>query len=277
MRRTNDIAFLLLGLIVSGILVAPAAVAQNAAPVSLKDQLEAQYTLTKTGLNSGELTVTQPGTVLVIQQAGIEGAPPRTVKPAPSIYKDGVLKPPTMKAKIFDKARRGAMYTVDKSRGLPDSRDFEVGEKVYVTKLDVDVKQHSVGFHIIECDSCNGATQPSSYEAEVAFDFPKGSLANPNVTDIEDTIAKVFTIDTSTAEPRASQGGDQQGNPGNAQAQGLSNDDIIKLVQMKLGDSVIIAKIKSSPCAFETSVDGIAKLKQAGVSDVVLQAMVEKQ
>jgi hypothetical protein len=55
----------------------------------------------------------------------------------------------------------------------------------------------------------------------------------------------------------------------------LSNDDIIKLVQLKFSDDVIVAKIKSSPCKFDTSVDGLVKLREAGVSDDVLEAMTE--
>ena len=55
----------------------------------------------------------------------------------------------------------------------------------------------------------------------------------------------------------------------------LSNDDVIKMVQAKLGDAVIVAKIKASACKFDTSTDALIKLKQSGVSDVVLAAMAE--
>jgi hypothetical protein len=53
----------------------------------------------------------------------------------------------------------------------------------------------------------------------------------------------------------------------------LTNDDIVKMVQAKLGDDVAIAKIKSSACKFDTSTDALIKLKQEGVSDAVLAAM----
>ena len=55
----------------------------------------------------------------------------------------------------------------------------------------------------------------------------------------------------------------------------MTNDDVIKMVQVKLGDGVIIAKIKSSACKFDTSTDALIKLKEAGVSDAVMQAMAE--
>ncbi len=62
---------------------------------------------------------------------------------------------------------------------------------------------------------------------------------------------------------------------GQSSSTGLRNEDIIKLVQAKLPDSIVIAKIKSSSCNFDTTADGLIKLKQAGISDSVLQAMVE--
>ena len=55
----------------------------------------------------------------------------------------------------------------------------------------------------------------------------------------------------------------------------LTNDDVIKMVQAKLPEGVIVAKIKSSPCRFDTSTDALIKLKQAGISDAVMQAMTE--
>src|SRR5438445_5112691 len=55
----------------------------------------------------------------------------------------------------------------------------------------------------------------------------------------------------------------------------LSNADVIKMVEAKLSDDVIVSKIKSSPSHFDTSIDAILKLKAAGVSDALVRAMVE--
>jgi len=55
----------------------------------------------------------------------------------------------------------------------------------------------------------------------------------------------------------------------------LTNEDIIRMVEAKLGDSVILAKIQGSTVEFNTSIDGLIVLKQAGVSDAVIQAMTE--
>jgi hypothetical protein len=55
----------------------------------------------------------------------------------------------------------------------------------------------------------------------------------------------------------------------------FTNADIIKLVEAKLPDTAIISKIKSSSCNFDVSTDGLIKLKQANVSDVVVQAVLD--
>lgn len=54
----------------------------------------------------------------------------------------------------------------------------------------------------------------------------------------------------------------------------LSNDSIIDLHKLGLGDSVIVEKIKTSSCNFDTSTDALKKLKDAGIGDTVLAAMI---
>jgi hypothetical protein len=54
----------------------------------------------------------------------------------------------------------------------------------------------------------------------------------------------------------------------------LNNAAIVKLRTQRIGPDVIIAKIQSSPCEFDTSPAALQKLKQAGVPDKVILAMV---
>src|ERR1019366_3031601 len=54
----------------------------------------------------------------------------------------------------------------------------------------------------------------------------------------------------------------------------LQNQDIIKLVKAGLDDTLIIAKIGSSRCQFDTSTDALIQLKQSGVSAAVLKAVL---
>ena len=57
----------------------------------------------------------------------------------------------------------------------------------------------------------------------------------------------------------------------------LDNAEIIKLAKLEMGDAVIIAKIKSAKeVKFDTSTDDLVKLKEAGVSQAVIAAMLER-
>lgn len=57
----------------------------------------------------------------------------------------------------------------------------------------------------------------------------------------------------------------------------LSNKSIIDMVQLKLPESVILQKIKSSKCKFDTNPDALANLTKAGVGEKIMMAMIEKQ
>ncbi len=56
--------------------------------------------------------------------------------------------------------------------------------------------------------------------------------------------------------------------------QGLNNDSIIRMVGAQLSDDVIVTTINASPGAYDTSPEGLIALKQAGVSDKVIAAIV---
>jgi hypothetical protein len=66
----------------------------------------------------------------------------------------------------------------------------------------------------------------------------------------------------------------EQNAPGSAAANVLQNQDVIKMVKAGLDDTLIIAKISSSKCQFDTSTDALIQLKQSGVSAAVLKAIV---
>jgi len=55
----------------------------------------------------------------------------------------------------------------------------------------------------------------------------------------------------------------------------LTNDKVISLAQASLGDSLIISKIKASGCNFDVSTAALLSLKKAGVSDPVIEAMIQ--
>jgi hypothetical protein len=212
MRQESEFAILIAALIVVGIFAAPAARAQNAAPPSLKEQLEAQYTLSKVHSDG----TVEAGTVLIVQQVGIKGGPQSDLAMAPAVYKDGVLHPPS-KGSAFGASLLQAMNQPGSDTSGKDFRPFPVGDKVYVSKLDVNTKKDKITFVTVECGACNGVDQASAYKAAVSFQFAKGYLATASVPDVEDTIAKVFAIDTGAAQAQPAQPGVQPEQPAAAQ------------------------------------------------------------
>jgi len=66
----------------------------------------------------------------------------------------------------------------------------------------------------------------------------------------------------------------QAAQAGKPTQENITNAMIIELHRLGLGDSVILEKIQSARCDFDTSLEGLKKLKAAGLSDAVLAAMV---
>ena len=188
----------------------PALQAQGAPTVSLDDQLRAQYQLVKMGADSNGPSVVEPGTLLDIQKGGILGVPYKDVSIVPTKYQDGSMHSPnTMMMKGIGKMFSKANLSQEQSTRL-----FQVGEKVYPSRIEVNVPKDKVTMGIIACDACNNVNPPTYYKADVVFQFAKGYLATANAGQIEDVIAQVFTIDDG--------GGDQNGG-GNGSGNGGGN------------------------------------------------------
>jgi len=184
--------------------------AQGAPTVSMADQLSAQYTMVKMGADSSGPAVIQPGTILVIQKGGILGVPYSDVSIVPTKYQDGKIQTPN---NVMMKGIGHAFSHFGSSK-QQTTHLFQIGEKVYPSRIEVNQAADKVTLGIVACDSCNNTNPPTYYKADVIFLFAKGSLANTSPPQVMDTIAQVFTIDDSS-------GGDQQGgNNGGGGGQG---------------------------------------------------------
>jgi hypothetical protein len=54
----------------------------------------------------------------------------------------------------------------------------------------------------------------------------------------------------------------------------LTNPSIIELQKIGFGENIVLDKIKTSKCDFDVSINGLKQLKEAKISDQVIQAMV---
>ena len=194
---------------------------QNAAP-SLQDQLSAQYKLVKMGVDSTGPSVIEAGTILTIQKGGILGFANGNMAVLPAKYQNGTLTPPAL-ARPNSAGKAGAKICglFGKCSGVKDSvsnqattRLFQVGEKVYPSKLEVNSNNDTVALSLVACDSCNKTDPPTFYKAQVVFQFAKGYLATASVPKVEDTMAEVLSLD---------QGGDSQQGQDNQGGQDQQN------------------------------------------------------
>jgi hypothetical protein len=181
--------------------------------VPLEDQLKAQYTLVKMGADTGGAAVVEQGTILAIKKGGILSVPYGDASLAATRYQDGVVHSPNnvvMKGLGFGMGKLGRTQT---------TRLMQVGEKVYPSKIIVNLPKDQVLIGVIACDSCNNTSPTTFYKADVVFQFAKGSLATTSPSQVEDTIAGLLNIDDSVG---GDQGGGQQG--GGQQGGGNGND-----------------------------------------------------
>jgi hypothetical protein len=179
----------------------------SAQAVTLQEQLVAQYKPAKMGSDTSGYSVTEEGTLLAIQKGGLIGVPYSDSSVQNNKYEGGTVKPPNA---LLSK---GIGFGMKKFGKEQTTKLFAKGDKVYPTKVDVNLEKDTVTLGIVACDKCN-KTDPTTYnKANVVFVFPKGSLANASAGDVENTIGQLLAIsdDSQQQDQGQQQGQDQQG------------------------------------------------------------------
>ena len=184
---------------------------QGAAPVSLQEQLAAQYKLVKMGSDTSGYSVVDAGTLLEIKKGGILAVPYGDANVPASKYENGTVKGPNSLALMGRKSIMGK-FGKEQTTHL-----FQSGDKVYPTKIDVNVNKDAVSLSIVACDTCNKTDPPTYNKAQVVFQFPKGSLAKASAGDVEDTIGQLLSI---TDDSQQQDQGNDQGQQGGQGGQG---------------------------------------------------------
>jgi hypothetical protein len=180
MRQNSAIPVFSLMIVFSNIACfSSAAAGQTAAPVSLQEQLSAQYKLAKM---SGAV-VTDAGTPLAVQKGGVISVPWRALVLCPAKFQDNALHPSTGMCAAMVKDVSGY---------------FKTGDKVYPTKIEVNLQKAKISFNVVSCDSCNGVDPPTSMKGQVVFQFPKGYLEKADAGTVENAIGQVFSIGNDT-------------------------------------------------------------------------------
>lgn len=207
MRQTfkmiiSTVAFILVALV-------PCLLAQ--AP-TLQEQLAAQYKLVKMGSDTSGYSVVDAGTLLAIQKGGILAVPYADQAVLPSKYEGGAIHGPSGLSLMGRKSIMGR-FGKEQTTHL-----FQVGDKVYPSKIDVNVVKDTVAVSVVACDTCNKTDPPTYNKAQVIFQFPKGSLVKASAGQVEDVIGQVLSI-SEEEQQAGDQGGQQGGDQGGDQGQ----------------------------------------------------------
>jgi hypothetical protein len=204
------------GLVLLATAIYPFAIANAQAPVSLQEQLNAQYKLVKMGSDTSGYSVVEKGTLLAIQKGGILAVPYSDQNVLSNKYENGTIHAPSGLSLVGRKSIMGK-FGKEQTTHL-----FAVGDKVYPMKIDVNVAKDVVTLEIVACDTCNKTDPPTYNKANVVFQFPKGSLASGSAGGVEDMIGQVLTISNDDAQQ--DQGGGQQGAGQGGGQQGAAQD-----------------------------------------------------
>ncbi len=183
---------------------------------TLQEQLAAQYKPVKMGSDTSGYSVVEKGTLLAIQKGGILAVPYADQAVLPSKYEGGSIHGPNSLSLMGRKSIMGR-FGKEQTTHL-----FQVGDKVYPMKIDVNVAKDTVSMNVVACDTCNKTDPPTYNKAQVIFQFPKGSLVKASAGEVEDVIGQVLSISEEEQQQGEDQGGDQgqqQGGGGNQQPQ----------------------------------------------------------
>lgn len=226
------------GIVLMAAMIFPLSPAWAQAP-TLQEELAAQYKLVKMGSDTGGYSVVEKGTLLAIQKGGILGVPYSDSSVLSTKYEGGVVHSPNA---LLSKGIGLGMKRFGKEQ---TTHLFAVGDKVYPSKIDVNVAKDSVTLTIVACDTCNKTDPPTYNKANVVFQFPKGSLAGSDGPAVEKVIGQLLLISDEAADDKggdkdADQGGQQQGaqDQGQGQAQPAADQPPAEPVSIDKGMTV---------------------------------------
>ena len=177
--------------------------------VALQSSLRSAYPWTNADGRTGEIIA--PGIILVVRKEGITTNPADAPFHAQNNYKDGMVKKSALNLFAQDQNTAGRLVA---------------GDRVFVTKTEV--KETSVVLNLLSVEPIHGIR----VKASVAFQFPKGVLANASFDQVAPLIDELL-VDDSPPPPVAPQ----------QQAGSIELGAAIQQVIAAMGDPPIVADI----------------------------------
>jgi hypothetical protein len=154
---------------------------------NVEQQLRSQYRVTRVGTNG--TVVGQAGTILIVEQDGLNAIPASYGKYWYSNFKAG--------GRI-----KGSAIQHGGTVAIAELRSLQVGEKAYLA--DLEINQAEMVFYLQSCGACDVSAPDSNdvpYRARLAIGFQKGYLSTSTSKQIQDTIGQVFAVDAGVSGP----------------------------------------------------------------------------
>ena len=197
-------------------LIAAATTAEAKDPAdntALQASLRSAYLWTNADGRTGEIIA--PGIILVVRKEGITTNPADAPFHAQNNYKYGMVKKSALNLFAQDQNTAGRLVA---------------GDRVFVTKTEV--KETSVVLNLLSVETIHGIR----VKASVAFQFPKGVLANASFDQIAPLIDELLVDDSPPTPPPAQQ---QQRQQSAAVELGAAIDQVIAA----MGDPPVVADV----------------------------------
>ena len=123
------------------------------------------------------------------------------------------------------------------------------------------------------------------YDAALEYFFEAaklrpGDIVSKAIADTrkaKDLLASMQRIEESTALALQEREVQAQNAARTEQANTLTNADIVTMARQRLPEAIILKKIETSTCSFDTSGDALVELTQAGVGENVIIAMMDAE
>jgi len=157
---------------------------------SIEQQLRSEYQTTRVGTNG--TVVGQPGSVIEMQDDGLIAIPASFG----AYWYNTLKKGGRIKANAIQHVGQGF------SDAFNSKRPLQVGEKLYLTRLDVTPTE--IVFEVQSCGACDLSVDPNDppYRGRLAFQFDKGYLVTADSKQVLETVGRVFGLAASAAAPQ---------------------------------------------------------------------------
>lgn len=156
---------------------------QTSAAQTLQQKLAAEYALTKPTVDRSDIVTA--GCVVTLKVKGLTASAVGKGTPAGNSFRD---KDPKIRPSGFTSLRKGRIPGLA-SPIATETRDFVDDEKLFVTEIDVDSSKDTVSF-LLFSDAYNNVR----FQANLRFDFPKGSLASADLAQVQAVLDQALSV-----------------------------------------------------------------------------------